>query len=122
MPGDQMLFYNQTHEHIFRYSGMKTIMQKLNEETAISLAELFRTLGDSARILILAALSDEEHNVTDLAEHAGLSESATSHHLRHLRQMRLVKSRKEGRYVFYSLDDDHVKQLVSCGLEHVLHG
>jgi DNA-binding transcriptional ArsR family regulator len=51
-----------------------------------------------------------------------LSESATSHHLRHLRQTRLVKTRKEGRYVFYSLDDDHVKQLVACGLEHVRHG
>ena len=101
---------------------MKTLIQNIDEETAISLAELFRTLGDSARILILAALNDAEHNVTDLAEHAHLSESAASHHLRHLRQMRLVKSRKEGRYVYYSLDDEHVKQLVSCGLEHVLHG
>ncbi|MCA9838311.1 MAG: helix-turn-helix transcriptional regulator [Trueperaceae bacterium] len=101
---------------------MNTLNQSLNDETAISLAELFRTLGDSARIRILAALSDEEHNVSNLAALAGLSESATSHHLRHLRQMRLIKSRKEGRYVYYSLDDDHVKQLVSCGLEHVRHG
>ncbi len=101
---------------------MKPVIQKLDEETAISVAELFRTLGDSARILILVALGEAEHNVTDLAEHANLSESATSHHLRQLRQMRLVKTRKEGRYVYYSLDDDHVKQVLSCGLEHVLHG
>ena len=94
----------------------------LDEETAASLAELFRTLGDGARILILAALTEQDYNVTDLATRANLSESATSHHLRHLRQLRLVKSRKEGRYVFYSLDDEHVKQLVTCGLEHVLHG
>ena len=95
---------------------------KLDEETAALLAELFRTLGDSARILILAALTEREHNVTDLAAQAKLSESAASHHLRHLRQLRLVKSRKEGRYVFYSLDDAHVEQLVRCGLEHVQHG
>ena len=101
---------------------MRKLAISLDEETAITLAELFRTLGDGARILILAALIEREHNVTELAEQAKLSESATSHHLRHLRQMRLVKSRKEGRYVFYSLDDEHVKQLVTCGLEHVWHG
>lgn len=95
---------------------------KLSEAAAIAVAELFRTLGDGARILILAALSEGDHNVSDLAERAGLSESATSHHLRHLRQTRLVRSRKEGRYVFYTLDDDHVKQLVAYGLEHVRHG
>lgn len=101
---------------------MNELAIRIDETAAISLAELFRTLGDGARILILAALTEREHNVTELAEQAKLSESATSHHLRHLRQMRLVKSRKEGRYVFYSLDDEHVKQLVTCGLEHVLHG
>lgn len=101
---------------------MQKLAISLDEETAVSLAELFRTLGDGARILILAALIGREHNVTSLAEQAHLSESATSHHLRHLRHLRLVKSRKEGRYVFYSLDDEHVKQLVTCGLEHVRHG
>ena len=98
------------------------ISEQLGEETAVALAELFRTLGDSARILILNALSEKEHSVSDLAERADLSESATSHHLRHLRQTKLVKSRKEGRYVFYSLDDEHVEQLLRCGLEHVRHG
>ena len=94
----------------------------LTQETAIQLAELFRTLGDSARILILAALAEREHSVSDLAGRANLSESAASHHLRHLRQTRLVRARKEGRYVYYTLDDEHVEQLVGCGLEHVLHG
>ena len=95
---------------------------KINEETAVAAAELFRTLGDGARILILCALGEGEHNVTDLAARSNLSESATSHHLRHLRQTRLIKARKEGRYVFYSLDDDHVQQLVKLGLDHVRHG
>ena len=95
---------------------------QLTQDTAIQLAELFRTLGDGARILILAALAEREYSVSDLAERANLSESAASHHLRHLRQTRLVKARKEGRYVFYSLDDEHVERLVACGLEHVLHG
>ena len=101
---------------------MPELAVHVDEEAAISLAELFRTLGDSARILILAALTERDCNVTDLAAQAKLSESATSHHLRHLRQTKLVKSRKEGRYVFYSLDDAHVEQLVRCGLEHVQHG
>lgn len=101
---------------------MTTLVNQIDESTAIDLAELFRTLGDSARIMMLAALNDQEYNVSDLADIAGLSESAASHHLRHLRQVRLVKSRKEGRYVYYSLDDKHVEQLVRCGLEHVLHG
>ena len=98
------------------------LIQQLDEHTAIDVAELFRTLGDGARIMMLAALNDKEHKVSELAEIAGLSESAASHHLRHLRQVRLVKTRKEGRFVYYSLDDNHVEQLVRCGLEHVRHG
>ncbi len=97
-------------------------MISLSEETAAELAELFRALGDTSRIQIIAALSEGEQNVGVLAERAGISESATSHHMRHLRQMRLVRSRKEGRHVFYSLDDNHVTDLFNCGLEHVQHG
>ena len=100
---------------------MKSLPKEVNEDVAAALAELFRTLGDSARILILSALAEGEHSVNQLAEKASLSESATSHHLRHLRQMKLVKSRKDGRYVYYNLDDDHVRQLLHCGLDHVLH-
>ena len=94
----------------------------IDEHEATELAELFRTLGDTSRIQIIAALTDGEQNVGVLAERAGISESATSHHMRHLRQMRLVRTRKAGRYVYYSLDDNHVADLFKCGLEHVRHG
>ncbi len=94
----------------------------IEEQTAAELAELFRALGDTSRIQMLAALVDGEQHVGALAEQAGISESATSHHLRHLRQMRLVRTRKEGRRVFYMLDDDHIAELFRCGLDHVQHG
>lgn len=94
----------------------------IEEQTAAELAELFRALGDTSRIQMLAALVEGEQHVGALAEQAGISESATSHHLRHLRQMRLVRTRKEGRRVFYMLDDNHIAELFRCGLDHVQHG
>ena len=94
----------------------------LNEETAAQVAELFSALSDTSRVRIIATLADGEMNVGALAAAVGISESAVSHHMRHLRQMRLVKTRKAGRYVFYALDDDHIDDLFRCGLEHVLHG
>ncbi|MFQ5418828.1 MAG: ArsR/SmtB family transcription factor [Anaerolineae bacterium] len=94
----------------------------LNELVAAQVAELFSALSDTSRIRIIAALTDGEMNVSALAEMVGISESAVSHHMRQLRQMRLVRGRKDGRYVFYSLDDDHINDLFRCGLEHVLHG
>ena len=94
----------------------------ITEHDAAELAELFRALGDTSRIQIIAALTAGEQNVGTLAEKAGISESATSHHMRHLRQMRLVRTRKEGRFVFYALDDAHIADLFNCGLEHVKHG
>ncbi len=94
----------------------------LDERTASDLSELFRTIGDTSRVRILAAVMAHECKVGDIAEAVGNSESAVSHHLRHLRQMRLVRARKAGREVFYSLDDDHVVALFKLGLEHVRHG
>ena len=94
----------------------------LDELTAAQVAELFSALSDTSRIRIIAALTHGEMNVGALAEQVGISESAVSHHMRHLRQMRLVRGRKNGRYVFYSLNDDHINDLFRCGLEHVLHG
>ncbi|GAB4577298.1 MAG: metalloregulator ArsR/SmtB family transcription factor [Anaerolineales bacterium] len=94
----------------------------LNENLASRLAELFRTLGDPSRVRIIAALLEGETNVGDLAEAVALSPSAVSHQLRSLRQMRLVRTRKEGREVYYALDDDHVAELFQRGLDHVLHG
>lgn len=97
----------------------RTVMDEL---VAAQLAELFSALSDASRVRIIAALVDGEKNVSALAETAGISESAVSHHMRHLRQMRLVRARKAGRFVYYALDDEHINDLFNCGLEHVLHG
>lgn len=95
---------------------------ELNELVAAQMAELFNALGDTSRIRIIALLAKKEMNVGELAEEVGLTHSAVSHHLRHLRQMRLVRTRKDGRHVYYLLDDEHINDLFRCGLEHVLHG
>ena len=94
----------------------------LDEISAGQVAELFSTLSDTSRVRIIAALSGTELNVTELTERVGLSQSAVSHHLRHLRQMRLVRNRKSGRHVYYLLDDAHIEDLFRCALEHVQHG
>ena len=86
------------------------------------LAELFNAMSDPSRLRIISVLSSGELHVQAIAEQVGLSESATSHHLRNLRQMQIVQARKDGRQVFYSLIDKHVEQLYQVGLEHVLHG
>jgi len=96
--------------------------QKIDQAEAAQVAEFFSALGDTSRVRIIAALTGGEMHVSALAETVGLSESAISHHMRHLRQMHLVKTRKNGRYVFYALDDDHVADLFRCGLEHIRHG
>jgi len=94
----------------------------LNERTAAQMAELFSALSDTSRVRMISVLAEREMNVGELAEAVDLSESAVSHQLRGLRQMRLVRARKEGRYVYYALDDDHVADLFQRGLDHVLHG
>jgi len=94
----------------------------LTELKAIQLAELFSALSDASRIRIIAALLDDERSVSALAGLLKMTESAVSHQLRGLRHMRLVRTRKEGRQVFYSLDDDHVTRLFHLGLDHVEHG
>jgi len=94
----------------------------LDEQLASRTAELFRALGDTSRVRIISVLAEGEANVGALAEAIGISESAISHHMRGLRQMRLVRARKEGRQVFYTLDDNHILDLFARGLDHVLHG
>ena len=99
---------------------VRRVMQKLtDEETAERLAETFATLSDTTRLRIVEALSHEELCVCDLSAALSLSQSATSHHLRTLRNLRLVKHRRAGRLVYYSLDDDHIVRLFAQGLEHV---
>ena len=94
----------------------------LKESTSAHLADLFSTLSDSTRLRIISVLLDGEMNVGDIASQLEMTESAVSHQLRGLRQMKLVRARKNGRQVFYALDDDHVAKLYRMGLDHVEHG
>ena len=94
----------------------------LKEQTSTHLADLFSALSDPTRLRIISVLLDGEMNVGDLASQLEMTESAVSHQLRGLRQLRLVSSRKDGRQVYYALDDDHVAKLYNLGLEHVEHG
>lgn len=91
----------------------------MNENTLYDLADLFKVFGDSTRLRILCLLMDREICVADLAETLNMTQSAISHQLRTLKQSKLVKSRREGKSVFYSLDDDHVRSIIATGLEHV---
>jgi DNA-binding transcriptional ArsR family regulator len=95
---------------------------QIAELKAIQLAELFSALSDASRVRLIAILLDGEKSVSVLAGELGMTESAVSHQLRGLRQMHLVRTRKSGRQVFYSIEDDHVSRLFSLGLEHVQHG
>lgn len=90
-----------------------------DEDCLYDLTELFRVFGDSTRIRILYVLFASEMCVCDIAALLGLSQSAISHQLRALKTARLVKSRREGKTVFYSLADEHVKTIIDQGLEHV---
>lgn len=89
-----------------------------DDELAL-IADTFQILANPTRLQIVRALSGRELCVCDLAAVVGASQSAVSHHLRQLRQMRLVRYRRDGRMAFYSLDDDHVGRLFDVGLEHV---
>jgi ArsR family transcriptional regulator len=94
----------------------------IDEATTLGLAEIFRALGDPTRVRILHALAASELCVCDLAAILGMSQSAVSHQLRLLRSLRLVRYRREGRMVYYALDDDHIEKLLAQGLDHVAHG
>jgi ArsR family transcriptional regulator len=94
----------------------------LTEETVLALAETFRALGDATRVRILYALSRAEVCVCDLAATMNVTESAVSHQLRFLRSLRLVKSRRDGRHIYYTLADQHIVRLFEQGLEHVQEG
>jgi DNA-binding transcriptional ArsR family regulator len=96
--------------------------QALAEETVVALAETFRALGDATRVRILHALSHAEVCVCDLAATMNVTESAVSHQLRFLRSLRLVKSRRDGRHIYYTLADQHIVRLFEQGLEHVQEG
>ena len=87
-----------------------------------ALAQFFTALGDPTRLRIVAALAAQELCVCDLAAAIGQTESAVSHQLRHLRELRLVRARREGRRVFYALDDEHVLAMYGQACDHIAHG
>ncbi|MFD0961521.1 ArsR/SmtB family transcription factor [Paenibacillus chungangensis] len=93
----------------------------VDDVTASQLADLFKALGDPNRIRLIHALQQSELCVHDLTQVLGMGQSAVSHQLRLLRNMRIVKRRKVGKTVFYSLDDDHVEQLFLLTLQHMKH-
>jgi len=94
----------------------------LDEHTAAHVAELFRAFSDTSRVRILFALTTQELNVNTLAELVGISDSAVSHHLRSLRQMELVVARREGKEVYYRIEDEHIISLFGEGVKHVRYG
>ena len=91
----------------------------LDEHIAAHVAELFRAFSDTSRVRIMSAIVEQETNISTLAEMVGVSESAVSHHMRGLRQMRLVKARRDGKEVYYSVDDPHIIALFQQGVNHV---
>jgi DNA-binding transcriptional ArsR family regulator len=90
----------------------------LDEHSAAHVAELFRAFSDSGRVRVLSALLDQELNVGALANRLGVTESAISHRLRGLRQMRLVKARRDGQKVYYGIEDEHIVALLQQGIRH----
>ena len=99
---------------------LEKVSAKMPDETELyDLSELFKVFGDSTRIRILFVLFEEEVCVCDLAEQLNMTQSAISHQLRILKQNKLVKNKREGKSIFYSLADDHVRTIIEMGLEHI---
>jgi DNA-binding transcriptional ArsR family regulator len=94
----------------------------LDEHTAAHVAELFRSFSDTSRVRIVSVLVSQKMNVGALAQAVGISESAVSHHLRSLRQMGLVVAQRDGKEVYYSIEDNHIIALFGQGVNHVQHG
>ncbi|MBQ8433640.1 MAG: helix-turn-helix transcriptional regulator [Clostridia bacterium] len=92
-----------------------------DENFLYDVAELFKIFGDSTRIRILTALQQSELNVCDLASVLNMTKSAVSHQLRILRQAKLVKNRRVGKEIFYSLDDEHVRDIIAIAMTHLHH-
>lgn len=99
---------------------VENVKNKLpKEETLYDLAELFKVFGDSTRIKIICSLFESEMCVCDLSALLNISQSAISHQLRVLKSARLVKFRRAGKVIYYSLDDEHIKQIFDAGLHHI---
>lgn len=109
---------SERHHHT---QAVKSLSQVLPDEDALlDLADTFRIFGDSTRVKIIAALLSGPLCVCDITDALGVSQSAVSHQLRILRSHRLVRYRREGRLVYYMLDDEHISNIIRAGLDHVL--
>ena len=97
----------------------RVLEQQPDDEILYDLAELFKVFGDSTRIKILYSMFENELCVNDIARLLNLSQSSVSHQLRILKTSKLVKFRREGKSIYYSLDDEHVRSIISMGMEHV---
>lgn len=106
-------------KHIHKDIVDKVHEKMPNEEELYNLAELFKVFGDSTRIKILNALLVSEMCVCDIANILNMTQSAVSHQLKNLKQARLIKNRKEGKTVFYSLADEHVMTILNQGIDHI---
>lgn len=95
------------------------IIGDLGEEQLLDLADLFKMFADSTRIKILYDLFDGEKSVTEICEDIDMNQSAVSHQLKALKNAKLVRSRREGKSIKYSLDDDHVKTIIAMGRDHI---
>lgn len=105
--------------------GTKTTLEKsiglIEEDELMDLADLFKMFSDSTRIKILYDLFDCEKSVTEICDDLDMNQSAVSHQLKTLKAARLIKSRRDGKSMLYSLDDEHVKTIIAMGKEHIEH-
>lgn len=111
---------NKQHTHIEQHDSCE-LFKMPDTEKLYDLAELFKVFGDSTRIRILCALLNKEMCVYHLSEELEMGQSAISHQLRILRGSGLVKTRRSGKEMYYSLDDDHVRVIFDAGFEHIEH-
>lgn len=100
---------------------MKNVTQKVSQDMLFELSEFFKFFGDTTRIRIIQLLLENEMSVNDIAEFLKLEQSAVNHQLRILRTANLVKPRREGRKIFYSLDDEHIGIIFTTGMKHIMH-
>lgn len=118
--------HNHTHEgccdevKIHEDLVKAVTLQMPDDESLYDLAELFKVFGDTTRIRILYTLFESEMCVCDIAEVLNMTQSAISHQLKVLKQAKLVKNRREGKQIIYSLDDGHIANIITMGLEHIM--
>ena len=108
-----------TCEHVHACEQIDGLIGHIGEEELIDLAELFRVFGDSTRIKILYILFQGEKNVTEICTELEMNQSAISHQLKILKTSKLIKARRAGKAMYYSLADDHVKTIIAMGKEHI---